>query len=203
MARELERKFICVLTPDRWAEVDLIAKLQVEISQGYLTPPDARTEVRLRKGRELSQESADRPVPASRMDPEGPRKPYILTVKVDVGDSVEAMLNRPEYEINLKPEELEELWPLTEGRRLKKVRTSYTLRSPTIEIAAFCVDSFRDHLEGLTLAEIEFDNQEAAHRFVPFDMLGAEVTGDPRFRNSKLASADGPPTWSHERDKEH
>lgn len=194
MARELERKFLAAQPPEDWRGIELIARVAVEIDQGYLTPLGAVAEVRLRKGRELAPKSSGGAVRASRTGPDGPHRPRILTVKVDVGDSDAAALNRPEYEHNLDAAEFEELWPLTKGRRLKKIRTSYTFRSPEIVgMAGLCVDSFRGNLDGLALIEIEFDTPEAAKAFDPFSVLGREVTGDPRYRNSELASADGPP----------
>jgi CYTH domain-containing protein len=194
MSRELERKFLARLPPAQWRGVEVMAGSAVEIDQGYLTPLEAAAEVRLRKGRELAMKSAGSPAPGSRVGPDGPKRPYILTVKVELGESDAVSLNRPEYEINLDEAEFDELWPLTKGRRLKKVRTSYAYRSPEVEAAGLCIDDFRGALEGLSLIEIEFDRPEAASSFVPFQYLGPEVTGDPRYRNSELASADRPPS---------
>jgi CYTH domain-containing protein len=53
------------------------------------------------------------------------------------------------------------------------------------------VDEFAGHLAGLILAEVELD--AADQRFATPGWAGREVTGDPRYQNSALARAAGPP----------
>lgn len=49
------------------------------------------------------------------------------------------------------------------------------------------VDEFGSNLKGLIVAEIEIPNEDYAYSLPPF--AGKNVTGDPRYYNSNLASA--------------
>ena len=125
------------------------------IEQGYLAiEGEGGTEVRLR-----------------RRDGE-----TVLTVKRGSGRT------RTEEEIDLEPEQFEALWPLTEGRRVAKMR--YLVPTETGDIE---VDVFEAELAGMVTAEIEFDSEAASDAFEPADWLGAEVTGDDRYANETLA----------------
>jgi adenylate cyclase len=105
----------------------------------------------------------------------------LLTVKRGAG------LSRGEAEVEVSREQFDALWPLTEGRRLRKRR--HVLPHDGLEIE---VDLYEDELEGLIIAEVEFDSEEQARGFEPPAWLGDEVTGDPRFLNESLA-VDGAP----------
>ena len=99
-----------------------------------------------------------------------------LTVKSGAG------LSRDEVEIGLTEAQFEALWPLTEGRRLSKVRHRRETGDETIE-----VDVYGGAHDGLIVAEIEFDSTEASAGFEPPGWLGTEVTGDDRWANASLA----------------
>jgi adenylate cyclase len=105
----------------------------------------------------------------------------LLTAKRGAG------LSRGEAEVEISAEQFEALWPLTEGRRLRKRR--HVLPHDGLEIE---VDVYQGGLEGLIVAEIEFDSEEQARGFEPPDWLGDDVTGDERFLNENLA-VDGAP----------
>lgn len=92
-------------------------------------------------------------------------------------------LSREEAEIELDRERFDRLWPLTEGRRLRKRR--YVLPHQSLEIE---IDVYDGELGGLVVAEIEFPSEEEARAFDPPVWLGAEVTGDPRYLNETLAT---------------
>jgi CYTH domain-containing protein/CHAD domain-containing protein len=132
------------------------------IEQGYLAL-DERGEVRLR-----------------RIDGE-----LLLTAKSGHGEV------REEVEVPIEPSAFEALWPLTAGRRVRKVR-HYV---PLGEDLRAEVDVYEGALDGLRTAEVEFDSREAADRFEPPAWLGAELTGDERYANQTLATeglpADG------------
>ena len=104
-----------------------------------------------------------------------------LTVKRGSGKT------RDETEIELSQEQYETLWPLTEGRRINKVRYVVPHDAHTIE-----VDVFEGDLRELTTGEVEFDSEATSDEFEPPDWLGEEVTGDPRYANETLA-VDGMP----------
>jgi len=100
----------------------------------------------------------------------------LLTVKRGAG------LSRGEAEVEISPEQFEVLWPLTEGRRLRKRR--HLLPEDGLEIE---VDIYEGELDGLIVAEVEFDSEDQARSFKPPPWLGDEVTGDERFLNENLA----------------
>ena len=128
------------------------------IEQGYLALGEQHEEVRLRRG-------------------EGPAR---LTVKRGRGEE------RLEQEVEISAEQLDALWPLTEGRRVAK-RRYYVEGEPTLE-----VDVYSGELEGLVTAEAEFPSLEAAERFPAPDWLGRELTGDDRYANQELATRGRP-----------
>lgn len=125
----------------------------VPILQGYLAY-DEHTEVRLRQhGRK-----------------------YFLTVKQGGG------LKRKEIEEEIPAAQFHALWPATEGRRLKKVRSVIKQDSFRLEI-----DRYRGDLAPLLVAEVEFPSIEASERFKKPDYFGEEVTDDQDYRNVSLA----------------
>ena len=94
---------------------------------------------------------------------------------------------RGELEVELAPAQLEALWPATEGRRVEKERAEVSWRGAILEI-----DRYLGRHAGLVVAEVELESLEAAADFVPPSWFGAEVTGDRRYANRRLAS-DGLP----------
>jgi adenylate cyclase len=94
---------------------------------------------------------------------------------------------RAEHEIEIGAELFDELWPLTEGRRVEKERVLIPYEGTTIEL-----DVYGGVLRGLRVAEVEFASVEAARRFRPPDWFGAEVTGDPLYKNQSLALQRAP-----------
>lgn len=124
------------------------------IVQGYLVNEEGR-EIRLRQS----------------------GKSRHLTVKDGTG------VVRGEVEIVLTLPQFDELWPLTEGRRITKVRRRFTLGRHLVE-----VDNFEPPHSPLVLAEIEFEDLDAARSFSPPEAFGREVTDHPEYRNSWIAS---------------
>ena len=106
----------------------------------------------------------------------------LLTVKRGRGES------RLEVEVELREEQCDELWPLTEGRRIEKRR--YTVEGD----AAVEVDVYAGAVEGLVVAEVEFETEAAAHAYKPPAWLGEEKTGNPRYANEALAVEGRPPS---------
>ena len=127
------------------------------IRQGYITAASDSAEVRLRQKGETC----------------------FLTVKSEGG------LVRDEYEIAIGKPEFGILWPLTEGRRVEKIRHRGALAGGL----EFELDIFQGHLAPLMLVEVEFPSEAAARAFVPPDWFGDDVTEDRRYRNSALAQA--------------
>jgi adenylate cyclase len=105
----------------------------------------------------------------------------VLTVKRGRG------LDRGEDEVEISAEAFDALWPLTEGRRIEKRRHEIPHASVTIEL-----DEFGGDLEGLLLAEVEFDSREDSKRFEPPDWFEREVTEDSAYSNRALADRGWP-----------
>jgi CYTH domain-containing protein/CHAD domain-containing protein len=137
------------------------------IEQGYLAL-DERGEVRLR-----------------RIDGE-----LLLTAKGGHGEV------REEVEVAIDPDAFEALWPLTAGRRVRKVR-HYVPLGDGLRAE---IDVYDGALDGLRTAEVEFDSRQAADAFVPPPWLGAELTGDARYANQTLAT-EGLPGEAEKRDE--
>ena len=104
-----------------------------------------------------------------------------LTVKTGLGEV------RKEAEAEIDARQFWAFWPLTASRRLRKTRHRVPLASVTVEI-----DVYSGQLEGLIVAEIEFESERQSHDFKPPEWLGQEVTGDERYANKSLVET-GPP----------
>jgi adenylate cyclase len=105
----------------------------------------------------------------------------VLTAKRGSG------LARDEAEVELDRADFERLWPLTEGRRLRKRRHVIPYGELKVEL-----DVYEADLEGLKVAEVEFPSEDEARDFQPPDWIGEEVTGDERYLNETLATKGRP-----------
>jgi CYTH domain-containing protein len=131
-----------------------------DIDQGYLVS-DGTTEIRVRR--------------------KGGR--CYLTVKKGHGEV------REETEVGITETQFEELWPLTQGWRVRKRRHRIDLEGGlTAEM-----DVYLDHLEGLLTVEVEFDSRSASSDFSPPAWFGREVTGDVAYSNQQMALQAGRP----------
>jgi adenylate cyclase len=101
----------------------------------------------------------------------------MLTVKRGAGEV------RDEVELEISAVQDEVIWPLTRSRRLAKTRRLVELDG---ELCAE-VDEFDGALEGLVLAEVEFDSEAQSDDFEPPAWMGEEVTGDRRYAGQALA----------------
>ncbi len=93
-----------------------------------------------------------------------------------------AAYSREEREVTLTPEQFAVLWPGTADRRLRKTRYDIPLGALVVEI-----DVYHERHEGLIVAEVEFESEEAARAFRPPPWLGEDVSLDPRYSNQLLA----------------
>jgi CYTH domain-containing protein len=106
-------------------------------------------------------------------DPDEPAPVFKLTQKIAAPDGGPGLittmyLTEPEFE----------LLATLEGPAISKVRLS---------IPPLGVDVFGAQLQGLTLAEAEFETEVAYEAFVPLPFVVAEVTDDLRFTGGRLA----------------
>lgn len=129
------------------------------ISQGYLDLATEETELRVRRKGDAT----------------------VLTVKTGAG------LDRGEQEVAIPEDVFDALWPLTEGRRVEKVRFELPHGDATLEL-----DRFEGALDGLLVAEVEFDSTSASEGFEAPPWFGREVTGDPAYSNRSLAERGRP-----------
>jgi adenylate cyclase len=89
---------------------------------------------------------------------------------------------RVEEEFEIPRRQADALWELTEGRRVEKTRRR--LRAGGVEVE---VDEFSGPLDGLVVAEVEFDDEDAAMDFRPPAWFGREVTGEDAYSNRNLS----------------
>ncbi|MGO9752179.1 MAG: CYTH domain-containing protein [Solirubrobacteraceae bacterium] len=97
-------------------------------------------------------------------------------------------LVREEAEVALSDEQFETLWPATAGRRVQKTR--YEI--PVSDRLLIELDVYEGALTGLSVAEVEFPDVQAAARFGAPAWFGREVTDDDAYKNRRLA-LDGMP----------
>jgi adenylate cyclase len=100
---------------------------------------------------------------------------YYLTVKGA------GKISRKEWEAEIPEDQFKLFWPATDGRRLEKTRYEIPGEGVIVEL-----DIFSGNLQGLVTAEVEFDSEEEAEKFVPPEWLTEEVTEDDRFKNNNL-----------------
>ena len=124
------------------------------IRQGYLGFTEEGRELRLRQANDQ----------------------FYFTVK-SAGELV-----RQEVEVNLSEAQFQELWPLTEGKRVSKVRYLLKENEATIEL-----DVYTAAHKGLAVAEVEFATVMEAENFNPPSWMGTEVTGETAYKNRNLA----------------
>jgi CYTH domain-containing protein len=89
---------------------------------------------------------------------------------------------RVEEELALGSRQADALWELTNGRRLQKARRE--MRVDGVEVS---VDEYAGALDGLIVAEVEFDDEDAARAWTPPAWFGRELTGEPAYANRNLS----------------
>ncbi len=102
---------------------------------------------------------------------------WTLTIRAGRGDS------RIELEWPVSREQFDTAWAQTRGRRIRITR--YTVAANGHPIA---VDVFHDDLDGLVLAQIDFDSDEAMAKFELPAWFAREVTDELAFTNASLAA---------------
>jgi len=107
---------------------------------------------------------------------------YYQTIK-SIGKMV-----REEIEIELSQAQFELLWKYIKGNKISKTRYYLPYKSFLVEL-----DIFDESLNGLIVAEVEFENEMVCNSFQAPEWFGKEVTDDPRYQNNQL-SIHGIPT---------
>lgn len=161
---EVERVYLLDRMPEIHGEAEVW-----QIEQGYLVPHGVDdTQQNLAEGRIRRVQL-----------PDG-RVQYVHTIKRGMG------LVREEREHEISEAEFQELWPATEGRRIRKERTRVSEGPLIWELDRFIgID--------LVLAEVELPDPETPVE--PPDWLQPrvirEVTEEPEYRNFELARSSG------------
>ncbi len=101
-------------------------------------------------------------------------------------------LERSEQEKRISAELFSMLWPLTEGKRIEKVRYLIEQNGHTLEI-----DIFSGALTSLIILEVEFSSVEESRSFKIPDFVMKEVTEDKSYKNAALATRGLPTSFSH------
>jgi len=108
---------------------------------------------------------------------------YYQTIKTGEG------LSRNEKEIEITSDQFNALWPLTEGKRVEKVRYEIGDKSSLIEL-----DIYYGPLKGLITAEVEFKSEQSSNEFQPPQWFGKEITLESSYKNKNLALLKTPPS---------
>jgi adenylate cyclase len=150
-----------------------------EIERKFLVsklPGDLGREQRIEQGYFQNSGDSNVGVRLRRIDGEE----SFLTIKGGTG------IKRVEIELPLTSEQFEALWPLTEGKRLRKKR----FKLPLSQGLKIDLDVYEGHLSELVTAEVEFPSEEEAAGFSSPPWFDREVTGDPAYLNYSLAGKD-------------
>ncbi len=94
---------------------------------------------------------------------------------------------RDEWEYHVPVDDARRMMACCEGTVIAKTRYLVPFGALLWE-----VDRFHGALEGLVVAEVELESEDASLGDLP-PFVGREVTGDPRYYNSSLSSAAAPP----------
>lgn len=116
---------------------------------------------------------------------------YILTIKERIKLPSSAIHNREE-EFALSPESYARLFSKCDSGLVSKTRYKIDLMKQTgrEQYAGLVaeLDVFHGRHKGLLLVEVEFPNTACANSFTPPEWFGEDVSTDPCYRNSFLAS---------------
>lgn len=100
---------------------------------------------------------------------------HYLTVKG------KGLIEREEFEMTIERSQYYHLKTKLEWPMIQKTRYLIPYQTYMIEL-----DVFHGHLEGLIMAEVEFDTRDAADAFLPPEWFGADISLDSRYHNSYL-----------------
>lgn len=107
---------------------------------------------------------------------------YYLTYKS------KGMMVREEYNLPLTKEAYASLIKKSEGNIITKTRYEIPEKNNlTIEL-----DLFDGKYSGLMLAEVEFENESDALTYIPPAWFGKDVTNNPEYHNSNMATGSLP-----------
>lgn len=94
------------------------------------------------------------------------------------------MMSREEYNLPLTAAAYEHLKKKADGNVIAKTRYLIPLSQENLMAE---VDVFEPPFAPLIMAEVEFESEEQAERFVPPEWFGTDVTFDGRYHNSYMS----------------
>lgn len=106
-------------------------------------------------------------------------KYFRITVKLPKD---EEGLARSEIDVLISEQEYNKLLEMKMGETIYKTRHRFYVGETKI-----LVDVYTGWLDGLAVAEVEFDSVEAAAQFEPPKWFGKDITSDKRYKNASLA----------------
>lgn len=104
---------------------------------------------------------------------------YYLTYKG------EGLMVREEYNLPLNKSSYEHLLKKADGNIITKKRYEIPDNDLTIEL-----DVFEGIFDGIIIAEVEFQNIEAANSYIPPEWFGEDVTNSGKYHNSNMSKKD-------------
>lgn len=169
MHKEIERRFIV----DK-SKAPNIDKMQyLDITQGYIkVPQDSEYITRLRQTLYTDYEHV----------PMG--EAYSLTIKG------KGSLERDQFETIIWKMQFSKLWPAFMNFNIHKYRYHIPTSNKKYTVE---YDIYKNELNGLYLAEVEFKTIHEAEEYIPEDWFSSEVTNNPDFSNYNLAIIGVPP----------
>ncbi|MBQ7077577.1 MAG: CYTH domain-containing protein [Lachnospiraceae bacterium] len=96
------------------------------------------------------------------------------------------LLTREELNLPLSKEAFDDLIKKTDGKYIRKTRYLIPYNTHTIEL-----DVFHEKLEGLMVAEVEFETVEDANAFIAPEWFIEDVTDDVQYQNVNLIERKG------------
>ena len=96
------------------------------------------------------------------------------------------LLTREELNLPLSKEAFDDLIKKTDGTYIRKTRYLIPYNTHTIEL-----DVFHEKLEGLMVAEVEFETVEDANAFIAPEWFIEDVTDDVQYQNVNLIERKG------------
>jgi len=110
---------------------------------------------------------------------------YYITYKSD------GLMTREEYNLPLTAESYAHLLKKADGNIISKTRYLIPLRDSNIgKPLTIELDIFEGKFEGLYLAEVEFESEDDANKFVAPSWFGEDVTLDGRYHNASMSRSE-------------
>lgn len=170
MATEIERKFLIDVESDEFKSLKPVRFLV--ISQAYIAKTDDLT-FRIRSTSEFDSAAFMRRIGKN-----------VRTLGIK-GKRFGNMCS--EYEYVISEEDASKLIAETNAIEISKERIIYEYKHHHIEVDKF----FNEELDGLVMAEIEFNSFDESEEFIPPAWLGKEVSDDPAYTNRFLSERLG------------